>query len=78
MIRKLFLCSVLLLACLSAAHITHLQAQAPLDGRDHILHDDFLDNLAGDWKLTRKMRGQSGDSSVKAEWVLNHQFRWCI
>ena len=74
MIRKLFLCSVVLLACLSVARVTHLQAQVPLDGRNRIFHDDFLDNLVGDWKLTRKMMGQSAESTVKAEWVLNHQF----
>jgi hypothetical protein len=74
MIKKLFPCSVVLLACFCAAPVTHLQAQAPLDGRNRIFQDDFLDNLAGDWKLTRKMRTQSVENSVKAEWVLNHQF----
>jgi hypothetical protein len=74
MIRKLFLCSVVLSACLSAEHVTHLQAQVPLDGRNRIFRDDFLDNLVGDWKLSRKIRGQSVDNSGKAEWVLNHQF----
>ena len=74
MIRKLFLSSVVLLACLSAAPVTQLLAQEPLDGRNRVLHDDLLDNLAGDWKLTRKIRGQSLENSVNAEWVLNHQF----
>jgi hypothetical protein len=74
MMRKLFLCSIVLLAGLSAAQVTRLQAQAPLDGRNRIFRDDFLDNLAGDWKLTRNIRGQSGENSVKADWALNHQF----
>ena len=74
MIGKLSLSSVLLLACLGAAGATHLPAQEPLDGRHRIFRDDLLDNLAGDWKLTRKIRGQAVENRVKAEWVLNHQF----
>ena len=74
MIRKLFLSSVVLLTCLGSAPVTHLLAQEPLDGRSRIFHDDLLDNLAGDWKLTRKIRGQTLENTVKAEWVLNHQF----
>jgi hypothetical protein len=74
MIRKVFLCSIVFLASFSAWSVPTLQAQEPLDGRNRIFHDDFLDNLAGDWKLTRKIRGQSAENTVKAEWVLNHQF----
>jgi hypothetical protein len=73
MIRKLFLSSVVFLACFGAAQVTHLLAQEPLE-RNRIFRDDLLDNLAGDWKLTRKIRGQSVENRVKAEWVLNHQF----
>ena len=69
-----FLTVVVLLVSLSAAPVSQLRAQEPLDGRSRILRDDLLDNLAGDWKLSRKIRGQSAESSVKAEWVLNHQF----
>jgi hypothetical protein len=72
MMRKLFLFSMVLAASLTAGPL--LRAQEPLDGRNRILRDDLLDNLAGDWKLTRKMRGQSAENHVKAEWVLNHQF----
>lgn len=74
MIRKLSWCVVTLWVCLSAAPAAHPQTPAPLDGRDQIFHDELLDNLAGDWKLTRKMRGQTVENSVRAEWVLNHQF----
>jgi hypothetical protein len=74
MTRKLFLSSVVLLVCLSSAHVTNLLAQEPLDGRNRIFHDDLLDNLVGDWKLTRKIRGQLVENSVKVDWVLNHQF----
>ena len=41
---------------------------------DQTLQDDLLNNLVGDWKLSRKMRGQMSESVVHAEWVLNHQF----
>ncbi len=74
MTRKLVLSGNVLLACLSAAQVTHLQAQEPLDGRSRIFRDELLDNLVGDWKLTRKIRGQSVENTAKAEWVLNHQF----
>jgi len=53
---------------------TSALAQAPLDGPNRIFKDELLDNLAGDWKLTRKIRGQVVQNTVKAEWVLNHQF----
>ena len=39
------------------------------------LKDPFLDNFAGDWKVTRKMgNGRTIESSVRGEWVLGHQF----
>ena len=50
------------------------RAQQPLDGRDRIFHDELLDNLAGDWKITRKFKTRTVENTAKAEWVLNHQF----
>lgn len=70
--RNLFVSALVFIACFSIT--PHLPAQEPLDGRNRIFRDDLLDNLAGDWKLTRKIRGQSVENSVKVEWVLNHQF----
>jgi hypothetical protein len=46
-------------------------AQSP---RDQVFKDDLLDNLAGEWKLVRKIRGRITENVVKADWVLNHQF----
>ena len=46
-------------------------AQGP---RAPVFKDDLLDNLAGEWKLVRKMQGRITENVVKAEWVLNHQF----
>src|SRR5256885_7961666 len=39
------------------------------------LHDPFLDNFVGDWRVERNM-GKRGvkQTSVYCEWVLNHQF----
>jgi hypothetical protein len=63
-----------LLVCLCLASAIDLAGQEPLDGRHRIFRDELLDNLVGDWRLTRKIRGQTAENTVKAEWVLNHQF----
>ena len=49
-------------------------ADDPPDGPKRIFKDDFIQNLVGDWKLTRKIRGTEVQNTLKAEWVLNHQF----
>ncbi len=38
-------------------------------------HDSFLDNFVGDWRVERNI-GKRGmkETSVRCEWVLNHQF----
>src|SRR5213075_2384252 len=39
------------------------------------LKDPFLDNLVGDWSVTRKMsNGRMIESTMRGEWVLKHQF----
>jgi hypothetical protein len=39
------------------------------------LQDRFLDNFVGNWSVERKMgKGQVQQTSVRCEWVLNHQF----
>jgi Protein of unknown function (DUF1579) len=48
--------------------------QAELDGPKHIFRDSLCDNMAGNWKLSGKIRQHNADHTVKAEWVLNHQF----
>jgi len=42
--------------------------------QDRTFNDPFIDRLAGDWTLTRQIRGKEVENSVHAEWVLNHQF----
>ena len=49
------------------------QAAAP-DGPQHLFQDELLTNMAGTWKASGTIRGQSADQTVEAQWVLNHQF----
>ncbi len=72
--RKLFIFGFALLACLGPTAAGTVAAQEPLDGPNRIFRDPLLDNLVGDWKLTRKIRGKSVENTLRAEWVLNHQF----
>jgi hypothetical protein len=53
-----------------------LDAQLPAVGeRPKPLTDPLLDNLVGDWHVTRKSSdGRTSESSLHVEWVLNHQF----
>src|ERR1700683_5007321 len=50
------------------------RADEPADGPGRIFKDVFIENLAGEWKLTRKIRGKEVENTATAEWVLNHQF----
>src|ERR1051325_497039 len=54
--------------------VNSVYAQEPLDGPNRPFKDELLDNLVGDWKLTRQMRARTVQNTVRAEWVLNHQF----
>lgn len=46
------------------------QAQPP-----PALHDAFLDNFVGDWRVARKKgNGQTVQTNVHGEWALRHQF----
>ncbi len=47
---------------------------APLDGPRQIFQDELLGRMAGKWRMTGTIRGQSAEQSVEADWVLNHQF----
>lgn len=71
--RKLLLTAVSLLTCFGLCAAA-TAAQQPLDGRDRIFHDELLDNLVGEWKITRKFKTRTVENTAKAEWVLHHQF----
>ena len=59
---------MVILLCVSAA------ASAQQDGRDTILKDPLLDQLAGTWDAPGRVRTREVKSRVTAQWVLNHQF----
>ena len=59
---------------LASPNLPRVRAEEPADGPKAIFRDDFIDRLAGTWRLTRKIRGREAINSVEARWVLNHQF----
>jgi len=70
-----FILAAITVFCLCPGPVTiHGLVQDPLDGPNRIFRDELLDKLVGSWKLTRKIRGQTVENSVRAEWVLNHRF----
>jgi hypothetical protein len=73
MIRQSLL-AALLLASAVAQPQTSVGGDEPPDGPKRIFKDDFIENLVGDWMLTRKIRGKVVENKVRAAWVLNHQF----
>jgi hypothetical protein len=36
--------------------------------------DDFVDHMAGTWKIDGQVMGRAAHHDAEAEWVLNHQF----
>ncbi len=46
----------------------------PLDGPNRPFHDELLDNLQGQWKVTGTIVGHPGNAELDVAWVLNHQF----
>jgi Protein of unknown function (DUF1579) len=65
---------ILFLSCCAGSVINPVTAQQPLDGRGRIFHDELLDNLVGEWKITRKFKTRTVENTAQVEWVLNHQF----
>jgi len=50
------------------------QEKQPVDGPHVRFEDTLLDQLTGEWKLSRKIGNRLEENHVKAEWILNHQF----
>ncbi len=71
---RLLLMGLLASVSLLAAPAARSPGQDPPDGPKTIFRDDLLDNLVGEWNLSRKIQGHTGENAVKVEWVLNHQF----
>jgi len=72
--RSCWLAALLFVAMLLVPPRPVVAGDEPPDGPKRIFKDEFIDNLVGDWKLTRKIRGKVVQNKVRAAWVLNHQF----
>jgi hypothetical protein len=57
-----------------AGPVSTRAAEPAQDGPKATFQDDLISNLAGAWALKRQIRGKEVKNSVRAEWVLNHQF----
>jgi hypothetical protein len=62
------------LLVLAAAIVPVSHAGEPVDGPNVKFVDPFIESLAGDWILTRSIRGKAERNTVHAEWVLDHHF----
>jgi hypothetical protein len=71
---KNLLVTIILTVLCAGSVANFVPAQQPLDGRDHTFKDELLDNLVGDWKITRKFKTRTAENTAKVEWVLKHQF----
>jgi ketosteroid isomerase-like protein len=62
------------IAHLHASNMAPAAAAAVGKGAHGRLDDPFLDNLVGDWRITRRIRGTEAQNTLHVEWVLQHQF----
>jgi hypothetical protein len=70
-VRHLF-CSLLLV--LAVGSTGRCFADEAKDGPSVLFQDSFIENLIGEWDLTRRFPGKMVHNRVSAQWVLNHQF----
>ena len=66
---KASLIPVILAALLVALVPARSTAQASA-----VWSDDFVDHMAGNWKMEGPIKGGTAHHDIQAEWVLNHQF----
>src|SRR5881394_3380340 len=74
---RLIACSLLLASVSmgsSAASMCQDARQDALDGPGHVLKDDLLDKLAGNWKSTGKIGNRAVEYQITSDWALKHQF----
>lgn len=62
------------LALLSLTVLCAPLLAAQQDGPARLFQDSLVAQLAGEWSMTGDLRGQAQNLTLKAEWVLNHQF----
>jgi hypothetical protein len=65
----LALCSVLM-----AVSAAGQQPELPLDGPQRTFQDPLFEQLTGTWTMVGTVRSRPATYSLRAEWVLNHQF----
>jgi hypothetical protein len=58
-----FLPLLVVIFCFAATESWLFAQSEQLDGRNRIFRDELLDNLVGNWKLTRKIRGQTVENT---------------
>lgn len=63
--------SVVLIALWTA---TSGQSSEQSQGRSGRLDDSFLENLVGNWHISRRIRDTVARNTLKTEWVLQHTF----
>lgn len=61
------------LACVAFVAPVHAD-ESQQDGPSRQFKDEFIENLLGDWMITRAIRGEVAQNTLAVEWVLNHQF----
>jgi hypothetical protein len=66
------LCSLLLV--LAVGSTGRCLADDAKDGPSVLFQDSFIENLIGEWNLSRRFPGKMVHNRVSAQWVLNHQF----
>ena len=64
----------LLFLLVTLFHGRPVMAADPVDGPNARFDDPFIENLVGNWDLTRSVRGETAKNRVEVAWMLNHQF----
>lgn len=71
-IAKIFAICFLIVICALIAPNTFAQtAEDTTDGR---FHDELLNHLVGTWNVTATANGDKFTATIKAEWVMSHQY----
>jgi hypothetical protein len=76
-LSPLALSGVALLALICGPEIASAADKSPGNsspGARRAFSDPFIENLVGDWRIRRKIRGKEVENTATAKWVLNHQF----
>lgn len=55
-------------------NVLNLFAQTKEDTTDGCFHDELLNHLVGTWNVAATANGNAFNATIKAEWVMSHQF----